>query len=804
MLYNYLKIAFRSLIKSKVHTAINVAGLGLGIASVLLITLYIQYETGFDRHYPDYENIYRITWHTDNPQTRTPHPMAQAMASDFPEVETAVSLSPLWAAGLTREVFSIANPETDVRFDESNILAVDTNFFDVFGFNVVRGNGKDALRNVNSILISESTAKKYFNNADPIGKHLMVYPDSVLLQVMAVFQDVPIQSHFHFDMLVSYLREKSLDPNDEYYSWADFGHFNYVKLKPGADAHALEAKLMPWARKYINVSDEIYRKAVASNFRFRLQPVADIHLHSHLRWELEPNGNIEYVYIMAAAALLTLLIACINFTNLMTAKSAERAKEIGIRKTMGALRKQLSIQFMGESILVTLFSLIIGLMLVEACLPFYNILTQHSLSLDYVTALPTLLAAAIIIGILSGIYPSVVLSSIQPQTILKGKFHTSQRGNGLRNTLIVFQFSISMVLISGAVIIYHQLHFIRNKNLGFDKEELVVIPMKNENLSRRLEAIKSELSRVEGVKSVSASSNLPGGPFNQNAMALVSSPEHEVIASEVLVDHNFLETMTFELTEGRFFNIADKPDSVMNFIINETAARQLNAEAAVGKEILWYAYESEAPVKGRIVGVVKDFHFQSLHDPIRPLLMIPYPAYNHLVIKLNTANVERSLQAIRHVYQQFEDSFQFEFTFLDEQLNRQYESEARTATLFAVFAFVAIGIACFGLFGMALLTFRQRTKEVSIRKVLGASVSALMVLLLKDFTKLILVAVVVAIPVAWWLMDRWLHNFIYQVRIQPLTFFISGIALIAIAWITLAYFTYKTSQANPAETLKRE
>jgi putative ABC transport system permease protein len=805
MYSNYLKIALRGLLKNKLHTVINVMGLALGIASVFVISLYIKHETGYDKFLPQSENIYRVIWDNENPQTRTPHPMAQALATDFPEVESAVSISPIWAAGLTRAIYSMSNPENDVRFDEKNLLAVDTTFFDVFGFPVVRGDAKKAVKNVNGILISETTAKKYFDNADPIGKHLIVHPDSALLEVMAVFKDVPQQSHFHFDMLVSYVREKSFDPDDAYYTWADFGHFNYLRLKPGTDPKTLEAKLMPWARKYINVSDEDYRQAIANNMGFRMQPVTDIHLKSHLRWELEANGNIEYVYIMGAAALLTLLIACINFMNLMTAKSTERAKEIGIRKTMGALRQQLSLQFMGESILITLISLVFAILMVEACLPFYNLLTGQSLNLNYLETLPILVFLAIIIGLGSGIYPSVILSGIQPQSILKGKFQTSHRGNGLRNSLIVFQFAISMVLISGAVIIYNQLDFIRNKNLGFNKEEVLVIPMKNEHMDRRMEAIKIELSRVEGVTSVSAGSNMPGGQFNQNSIALVESPDDDISTSEVFVDYDFQKTMNLELVEGRYFTVDDRPSATeMKFVLNETAARQLSSSSVVGKEIHWHAYENDRPIVGRVVGVVKDFHFQSLHDPLRPLLMIPYPAYNHLIVKLNTENFEQSLTAVKSVYQKFENSFEFEFAFLDDRLNKQYESEERTALIFGIFAFIAIAIACFGLFGMAVLTFSQRMKEVSIRKVLGASVSGLMVLLLSDFTKLILIAIVLATPLAWWMMDKWLDNFIYQVGVQPIVFVASGFALISIAWITLGYFTLKTSRLNPAETLKSE
>ncbi len=803
MYKSYFKTGWRNLFKSKVHAFINVGGLALGIASVFIMTMYVKHELGYDRYYDQHENLYRITWENENPQTRTPHPMAQAMVNDFPEVESAVSLSPLWGPGLTRAIFSIRNPENNLRFDETNVLSVDTTFFDVFRFPVVRGDAKKALRNVNGILISESTAKKYFGDEDPIGKHLAVDTETSVLEVMAVFKDVPEQSHFHFDMLVSYVREKSLDdPDAEYYTWADFGHFNYVRLKPGADPKALEAKLLSWVRKYINISNEYFRSAIANNNGFRVQPVTDIHLKSHLRWELETNGNIEYVYIMAAAALLTLIIACINFMNLMTAKSAERAKEIGIRKTLGALRRQLSFQFLSESLIVTLMAIVIAVLLIEASLPFYNSLTGHSFVLHYRETVPALIALSIVVTLIAGIYPSLFLSSVQPHVVLKGKFQGSNKGSRLRSTLIVFQFAISMVLISGAAIIFSQLDYIQNKNLGFDKEEVLVIPVKNNSVSKRMEALKTELLKIDGVNSVSASSNIPGGQFNQNSVTSVANPQDHVDFSEAFVDYDFLKTLNIEMAEGRFFLPENQANTSITFVINETGAKQLNLEEAVGKEINW---EADGRVfTGRVIGVMKDFHFQSFHRSVQPLLFISYPAYNYLVIKMHTQNFESTIAQVKSVYAQFDNAFDFEFSFLDNRLDQQYKTEQRTGFVFGIFAFIAVAIACFGLFGMAMLTFHQRTKEISIRKVLGAPVHELIVLLLGDFTKLIFLAILMAVPVAWWMMGKWLNNFTYKVGIHPAVFLVSGLVLILISWITLSYLTFKTSRINPVETLKNE
>jgi putative ABC transport system permease protein len=804
MFINYFKTGFRNILKNGLQSVINVFGLALGLACVFLITVYVNHEMTYDQFFPDSENVYRITWESDNSQTRTPHPMAQAMVNDFPEVESAVSLSPYWAAGLTREIFSVRNLEKDIKFDERNALMVDSTFFDVFQLPIVLGNAKKALRSTNGILLSETAVKKYFGDDDPIGKHLAVGSDAELLEVMAVFKDIPERSHFHFDLLASYVREKSFDGDDEYYTWKDFGHFNYIRLKPGADPKELEAKLMQWSRKYIEFSDEFFRNALSNNMGFRVQPIKDIHLKSHLRWELEPNGNIEYVYIMVAAALLTLIIACINFMNLMTAKSAERAKEIGIRKTLGAFRRQLTFQFLSESILISLLAVGLSILIIEVSLPAYNSITGQNYTLNYFdpAGLLMLLGIGLVTGIIAGAYPSLVLSAIRPQSILKGKYMGSSQGITLRKVLLVAQFSISMALITGVAVIFNQLNFIRNKNLGFKKEEMLVIPLKNSDVGRRLDAIKSELLRIEGVTAVSASSNLPGGQFNQNSVFSVEHPEDAVDFSEAFVDYDFLKTMNVELTDGRFFLPQSQADSGVAFVINEKGADQLNLENPVGKEIRWEAYGRT--ITGRVIGVMKDFHFQSLHESIQPLIFISYPSYNHLILKLDPANLEAKLDQIKKVYATFDDSFEFEFAFLDDRLNKQYMAEERTGIIFASFASLAILIACFGLFAMAMLTFNQRLKEISIRKVLGASVSGLIFLLLNDFTKLILIAILIATPVAWWMMDRWLDNFIYQVGIHPMVFVISSLILLIISWITLSYFTLKTSRINPTETLKIE
>jgi putative ABC transport system permease protein len=374
----------------------------------------------------------------------------------------------------------------------------------------------------------------------------------------------------------------------------------------------------------------------------------------------------------------------------------------------------------------------------------------------------------------------------------------------MRSGLIVLQFAISMILISGAVIIYRQLEFIQSKNLGFDREQVLVIPLKEKRVVKRIQELKTELLKIDGVKSVSASSNLPGGQFNQNSISLDEQPDQKVTCSEAFVDFDFLKTMDIELADGRFFAPENLTDSYASFVINEIAARQLQSSSVVGREIRWHAYENDNFVKGRVIGVVKDFHYQSLHQSIQPLVLVLYPAYNHLVIKLNPDDFESKIAQVKNVYNQFDEIYDFEFSFLDERLNQQYKSEQHAGTVFGIFAFLAVAIACFGLFGMAIITFNQRIKEVSVHKIMGASVLNLIRLLLGDFTKLISIAILLAAPLAWWIMTNWLNNFTYRVNIHPAIFLLSGFSLLIIAWITLSYFTIKTSRINPAETLRSE
>lgn len=787
---------------------INIFGLAFGLCCVLLISLYVKDELSYDKFHTDADDIYRIAWWDENPQTRTPHPMALDMKRDFSEVVSATTLSPLWGPGLTKRIFSIRNPKTNVTFDETSVLSVDSTFLDVFSFNLIKGNKDKVLRNIGGILISESFASKYFGDQDPIGKELAIDNDEILLVVEGVFENVPNNSHFHFDMLISYVSLKAFDPDSgDYYTWNDFGHFNYIRLQPGTNAKALESRLLAWSGKYIQITEEDLRREANGEIGFRLQRMTDIHLHSKIRWELEKNGNVDYVYIMTAAALFILIIACINFMNLTTARSTERSKEIGIRKSLGAFKKQVAGQFLGESLITVFIALVFAGLLAEVSLPFFNYITDKSLDIKYVEE-PQIILIFILVGIftgfVAGIYPSLFLSSVNPVTSLKGIEKIKPKGAWLRKGLLVFQFTISMVLITGSIIIYDQLHFIKNKDLGFDKQRVINIPLKNQELVERFEAMKNEFLKVPGVKAVSAASNLPGQQFNQNRIFDSNQPDNSVNSSQVYVEYGIFDVLGLEFIDGRGFDKANPNDLNNALIINETAARNLGLIDPVGKEVSWDWDDDANPFKGNIIGLVKDFNYQSLHEPIRPLLFKLHSGYNHILLKVDGNNIAETIAASEKVWQQFEDRFVFEYSLLSDDLEYQYTGEEKTAEVFGGFSAIAILIAAFGLFGIATISFQRRKKEVSIRKVLGASVSTILSLLLKDFTRLIVVAIILAIPLAWWVMNRWLENFTFRINMNPINFAIAGASLVVIAWLTVSYLTLQTARKNPIDSLKEE
>jgi len=805
MVKNYILIAIRNLVKRRVHALINILGLAVGLTAVILISLFISSELSYDKFHQYSDTIYRISWMSGSPQTRTPHPLAQAIARDFEEVEAAVSLSPLWGPGLTKRTFALKNPEQAEWYEEKEILGVDSTFFDVFSFEVTKGNKTEVLKNVGGILISEGMANKYFGAEEPIGKYLAIDNENQLMMVEGVFKDVPNNSHMHFDFLISYVTLKTLESEEsEYYEWSDFGHFNYVRLNENTNPKILESKMMEWAAGYLDWDQQTLDRLSTGNIHFGLQPLTSIHLKSQLRWELEPNGNINYIYIMTAAAIFILIIACFNFMNLSTAKSMERASEVGIRKSLGAQRKQIIWQFLGESILLTSIAVIIAGFLVEVTLPYFNNLIKQELVLlifDPVVFV-SLFASAILLGLLSGLYPAIYLSALKPILVLKGKFFKSKDGQLARKILVTLQFAISMFLIAGSITIINQINYMQGKNLGFDKSELIVIPMNSREIKDRFEVVQTQLLNVEGIKNVSAASNIPGKQFNQNPMFTKDNPEQIVNVSQSFVDYELLETLGIKLIEGRNFSKSRPSDATNSFILNESAVLALGFENAVGEVVI--LDDDSDIIEGEVIGVIEDFNYNSLHQAVRPLAIQLIPAYNYMLIKLDTDDFAATIVMVESVITSIDNKVVFEFDFMDDSLNLQYANENRMASVFGGFAILAIIIACLGLGGLASINFSFRKKEIGIKKIMGASTKILIYNLLKENTIIVLISIVLSMPFYWVIISNWLQNFNYRITINPAIFLGSGIGLLLMSWITLGYLTFKTVRANPINALKEE
>lgn len=801
MFKNYLKIAARNLLKHKAYSFINIAGLAMGMTCCIVILLYVQHELSYDSFHQDAKRIYRIFWQSGNPQTRTPHPMAQAMVKDFAEVESAVSLSPVWGPGLTRPKFAVRYG--DQRFEEGSVFSADSTFFEVFSFPLIAGDPKTALRSPASLVITERIAKKYFGNEEPMGKVLIIN-NSVDLKVTGVMQDIPANAHFHFDFLISYVLLKMRETGS-YYEWEDFGHYNYIKLAPHADPKTLEAKMPDWFLKYNEWPVDDVEELKSGRVAFRLQPITGIHLHSHLKWELEPNSDIAYVYLFSAIAVFVLLIACINFMNLSTARSATRAREVGMRKVLGAFRTQLIGQFLGESILLSIMALLLSIAAVELVLPLFNSLSGRNLAVDYHDN-PWLILSiggmALLVGIISGSYPAFFLSALQPVKTLKDTMSGGTKSGRLRQILVVAQFAISIALIAGTGIVAAQLKFLKNKNLGFDKEQIVVVPIKANAMRQNYETVKAELLENPNIVSVTAVSNVPGGRFNQNEIYWQDT-QGEQSVSQVRVDYDFFKTLDIEITAGRDFSKAMATDSATAFILNETAARLYDWDTPVGKQITWL--DDDNTRRGTVIGVAKDFNFQSLHRGIEPLIFHVLPAgFNYFLVKMRGNNIAGTLADLENKWRTFDPDRAFEYSFLDADFAALYNSEERMQAVVGNFSFLAIFIACLGLFGLASFTIQQRTKEIGVRKVLGASVSQIVMILSKEFTRLVLIAFVVACPLAYVVMNGWLQNFAYRTEISVNIFLLAGALGLVIAWLTVSYQALKAALANPIEALRYE
>lgn len=792
MLWNYLKVTWRNIKRYKGYSFINIIGLAVGLASCILILLWVQDELSYDRFHADADDLYRVVseWHKTVPATHywpVCAPLAPALKEEFPEIVKAARFTRLRRGQLVK--FG------DKNFIEAQICLTDPDFFEMFTFPFVKGNVQTALSNPESFVLTENMAAKYFGREDPIGKTLNINNEYDFV-VTGVIKNIPHNSHLQFDFLAPFIRiedfERAWAVLD---NWTLNGFATYVQLDKNASPVEVTDKIAPILQKHVQESkDVIY-----------LQSLRDIHLYSsHILFGIEGQGDIRYVYIFSIVAFFVLVIASINFMNLSTARSSNRAKEVGLRKVVGAKRAQLIKQFFCESVVMAFCSLILAVVLVELFLPVFIKLSGKQLSLDFTShmnILSAIVLLTLITGFISGSYPALFLSSLRPVKILKGISKTEGQGYLFRRVLVVSQFSLSILLIICTVVVSHQVGFMRNKKLGFNREQVAYFPIRDE-LVPRYESFKSELIKNAGIKNVAASSNLPtsGVILTTDKVTWEGKNPEEVVVLEVTsAGYDFTETFNMELVKGRSFSKEFPSDEEEAIVINETAEKIIGIEDPVGKQLVF----GESAVT--IIGVVKDYHFKSLHSEIEPLVLAIVPSlYRYVFVKLDAGNISDTLTSIENTWKTFFPETPFVIHFLDEAYEKLYRSEQRMGTLFNYFAILAVVISCLGLFGLASFMAEKRTKEIGIRKVLGASVTGIVVLLNKQFAKWVLVANIIAWPIAYYAMSQWLQGFAYRIDLEVWTFALAAVVALVIAVMTVSYQSVKAAMTSPADSLRYE
>ncbi|MBD2753496.1 ABC transporter permease [Spirosoma validum] len=810
MLRNYLKIAWRNLVLHKAFTAINVIGLAVGLATCLLIVLFVLHELSYDRYHANADRLYRMTIHgqVGGKEINTAEvsvPAGPALIQDYSGVEAFTRL---------RQDGTFIVKHDHESFKEEHVVFADSNVFNIFSIPLLKGRGagtnpKTVLTEPNTVVITETIARKYFGEQDPIGQTLTL-GTAGLFRVTGVCQDVPSNTHFHYDIFGSI---RSIQLRN---TWLSSSCFTYVLLRPGYSINNLQAKMPELVKKYIGSEiQELFGISLAEFtrkgdvFGFHFQPVTSIHLHSDLEGEIEPNSDIKYVYIFSIIAVFILLVACINFMNLSTAGSAGRAKEVGIRKVLGSVRQQLVGQFLSESILVTFIALLVALGIVVAVLPSFNQLAGKQFGISAFTSgwmLPGILLTCLLIGLLAGSYPAFFLSAFKPVSVLKGSVRAGFRSGWLRNTLVTTQFVVSIGMIIGTLVVYQQLHFIQNKKVGFDKDQVLVLH-DTYALGPKANAFRAELTKLSQVQAVTQAGYLPAGASNSGNDGFQSengsSPTTTYREKTYYIDENYLPTLGISLAQGRNFSKAFPSDSSA-VLINEAAAKRFGWKNPVGQRLSTLGNGSpESRHVYTVIGVVKDFHFESMHQRIAPLVMV-YGADNYqMALRIRTTDIPGLLKTLEQRWKAQTDN-PFAYSFLNERFNTVYQSEQRVGQLFGIFAGLTVLISCLGLFGLAMFTAQQRTKEIGVRKVLGASVASVVALLSKDFLKLVVIAIVIASPLAWYAMNRWLQDFAYKIDLSWWVFALAGFLAIGIALVTVSFQSIKAALTNPVKSLRSE
>jgi putative ABC transport system permease protein len=813
MLRNYLIIALRNIIKYKGFSFINIFGLALGLACCLLISLYIRDELSYDKYHENANRIYRVTRNfLSKDGTVSLHlghaapPFGPLLQNDFPDIEQSVRILQ------NGSLFKYG----EKAFNEENVFIAEPSIFKIFTIPVVSGDPQKALDEPFSIMLSDKMAEKYFNKENPVGKVLRAN-NQYDVKITGVFKTFPSNSHFHPEFLLSFATLNDENVYGRENLRTNFGNNSfgtYLLLPENYNTERLTSQFPAFLDKHMAGDAPADAPKPSTWTNLFLQKLTDIHLHSQLDSEFEPNSNITTIYILAAIAVFILIIACINFMNLSTALATKRAKEVGIRKVMGVTTDKLIVQFLSESVVFALIALILGIGIVHLALPALNNFLDRQLTIGYFEhwyTLPILVGLALIVGLLAGSYPSLYLSSFQPISVLKGKLLTRQQASGLlsislRQVLVVVQFAISIILMICTGIMFNQLRYVSNKSLGFDKDHIVTLSYFDE-LSNQFEAFQTEIISQASIQAAGRSSRIPSGRLldSNGASAQVGESVEPTSATVkfLTVDHDFIPTYKIEMAAGRNFSKEYSTDDTTAFIINESAASMIgwkSSQDAIGKQ---FRYGDR---KGQVIGVVKDFNFESMHQTIVPMVFfIPKNGnYNYISVKISGTDIPQSLATLEKTWNKFLPERPFEYTFLDENFGKLYEKEQKQSHLFTTFSVLAILIGCLGLFGLASFTAVQRTKEIGIRKVLGASVSGIVALLSKEFLKLVVIANLIAWPVAWLAMSKWLEDFAYRINISAGTFLMAALLAIVIALLTVSYQSIKAAMVNPVKSLRSE
>ncbi len=803
MFKNYLTVAWRNILRSKAYSALNILGLAVGLAVFILIMLFVRTELSFDRYHANGRNIYRVVQEQpgnvylgSNVFAVTPGPLAAAMVQDFPEVLKATRIDN-WGNVLVRV--------GDKSFLEAEIHWTDPQTFEIFSFPIVRGEGGPALKDPFSVLLSESAAARYFGGDDPVGRTLALqaYEMNSEFKVAGVFRDIPVNSHFIMNVVAPFETMGKIQERD-LTRWGNNSFYTYVLLKNGTDPKALEEKLVPFIAKY---EAERGWKHDGLHSRYFLQALAGIHLRSRANFDFGLIGDGRFVFLFASIAVLVLAIACVNYMNLATARSLKRTKEVGLRKVVGASRAQLVRQFLGDAMVLTFLAVVLAVGFVLAALPAFRRFVEREIVFDPfgdVALMPLLALLAAIVGAVAGGYPALFVSGFRPVSSLKGTGAARTKGRGLRGALIVFQFAASIALIICTVVVSGQLAFIRDTDMGYDRDQILVLTPRG-GVRTGLEAFKNELRSNPAVVSVASSSCLPNNVTSSTSAHWPGQPEDVDIPIYVVdADYDFPELYGLELARGRSFSRDFPADAGGAYLINETAQKALGWDEPLGREFGRKRHES-AEAKGRIVGVLKDFHMHSLHLSIMPLYIFLDPARaNRISVKLRGGDIPAAVAFIRRTWERFAPEYPFEYGFFDEIFDRAYRTERRLGTMFGAFAGLAVFIACLGLLGLAAFAAEQRTKEIGIRKVLGASTSSVIALLSQEFMRGVVVANLVAWPIGYFAMRSWLSRFAYRIDLAVPMFLGAALAAFAIAAAVIGLQTYRAASANPAESMRYE